>query len=563
MPLVPAKCPECGGNVVVDNEKDAWVCDFCKTPFIVEKAINSFNTINNTTNNVTNNNDIRADVVNVYESKNQDFVIKAGELVEYNGTSMDVVIPEEVVAIGYKVFSGSNIHSITLHNNISRGMSFSGCINLENVTLPESMVGILPYFGGCSSLKEITIPAGISSIPSGAFWSCSALKKIILPAGISSIPENAFRECSSLEEIILPAEVSGIAPNAFRGCSSLKQIHLPENLKEIGQFAFTNCKSLERIKLPDSLESIPDKPIRGLGAFGGCDSLFEGCESLKEVVLPDSIDRIGKRMFCNCKSLESITANGVRNIETGAFKNCVSLEKIPEFPMLTRVGDWGDRDNTEGAFQGCSALKRVVLNANIEWEYNTFRDCSSLQEVYIDGVMSIEPGVFLGCRNIRNINIENIESINDYAFDQDSYVMNVLVRNNFTPPEYAGRYWENKKIAEYKVMENAKLASEIFYRRMERYIHRPLENRKTCPICNMPTLNSKKGCLYTYCPIRKQDPEEAIKGMTMNISRGLCPSCGAKLDMLVASISNDNKSHLMLECNNKYCRLRDIKGWRD
>lgn len=53
MPLVPAKCPECGGNVVVDNEKDAWICEFCKAPFIVEKAINHFNTINNITNNIT------------------------------------------------------------------------------------------------------------------------------------------------------------------------------------------------------------------------------------------------------------------------------------------------------------------------------------------------------------------------------------------------------------------------------------------------------------------------------------------------------------------------------
>lgn len=30
MPLVPAKYPNCGGNVVVDNEKEAWVCEFCK-----------------------------------------------------------------------------------------------------------------------------------------------------------------------------------------------------------------------------------------------------------------------------------------------------------------------------------------------------------------------------------------------------------------------------------------------------------------------------------------------------------------------------------------------------
>ena len=54
MPLVPAKCPECGGNVVVDSGKDAWICDFCKTPFIVETAINNYNTYNQNTYNIEN-----------------------------------------------------------------------------------------------------------------------------------------------------------------------------------------------------------------------------------------------------------------------------------------------------------------------------------------------------------------------------------------------------------------------------------------------------------------------------------------------------------------------------
>ena len=69
MPFVPAKCPECGGNVVVDDSKEAWVCDFCKTPFIVEKAINNFNVVNN----IVNNTEIKADVVNVYESREKDY----------------------------------------------------------------------------------------------------------------------------------------------------------------------------------------------------------------------------------------------------------------------------------------------------------------------------------------------------------------------------------------------------------------------------------------------------------------------------------------------------------
>ena len=43
MPFVQAKCPNCGGFLAVDNTHDAAVCQFCNTPFIVEKAINNYN----------------------------------------------------------------------------------------------------------------------------------------------------------------------------------------------------------------------------------------------------------------------------------------------------------------------------------------------------------------------------------------------------------------------------------------------------------------------------------------------------------------------------------------
>lgn len=39
MPLVPAKCTNCGASLTVDSSKEAAVCEFCGTPFIVEKAI--------------------------------------------------------------------------------------------------------------------------------------------------------------------------------------------------------------------------------------------------------------------------------------------------------------------------------------------------------------------------------------------------------------------------------------------------------------------------------------------------------------------------------------------
>ena len=62
MPLVDAKCTNCGGKLKVDSEREASICEFCGSAFIVEKAINNYN--------VTNNNTIHAQVVNVYGNDN-------------------------------------------------------------------------------------------------------------------------------------------------------------------------------------------------------------------------------------------------------------------------------------------------------------------------------------------------------------------------------------------------------------------------------------------------------------------------------------------------------------
>ena len=51
--LVKAVCTQCGGKLDVDPSQEAAVCPYCGTPFIVEKAITMYNTIN--VNNTVNN----------------------------------------------------------------------------------------------------------------------------------------------------------------------------------------------------------------------------------------------------------------------------------------------------------------------------------------------------------------------------------------------------------------------------------------------------------------------------------------------------------------------------
>ena len=52
MSLVKAQCTNCGGTLEVDNSKEAAVCPYCNTPYIVEKAINYY-----VTNNISVNGD--------------------------------------------------------------------------------------------------------------------------------------------------------------------------------------------------------------------------------------------------------------------------------------------------------------------------------------------------------------------------------------------------------------------------------------------------------------------------------------------------------------------------
>lgn len=43
MSLVTAKCTQYGGNIGVDDTKEAGICKYCGTAFITEKVISNYN----------------------------------------------------------------------------------------------------------------------------------------------------------------------------------------------------------------------------------------------------------------------------------------------------------------------------------------------------------------------------------------------------------------------------------------------------------------------------------------------------------------------------------------
>lgn len=191
MPIVEAKCTNCGATLSVDSAKDAAICQYCSSAFIVEKAINNYR--------ITNNNYINAEVVNIINapSTSIDFSIKAGRLVKYQGASIDVIIPKEVTVIGSRAFADLDL------------------------------------------IESVVIPKGVKLIESGAFADCLKLERISISDTVEKIDQGAFENCENLVSIDIPDSVLFIAPDAFAGCNKLRHVSYSRLIENRVAFRYT------------------------------------------------------------------------------------------------------------------------------------------------------------------------------------------------------------------------------------------------------------------------------------------------------------------------------------
>ncbi len=203
----------------------------------------------------------------------------------------DYVIPDYITTIGEEGEDGP----------------FSGCIGLQSIRIPDSVITInCSAFYGCASIKKIFIPKSVESISLGIFGGCSNLSTIsvdkdnqhydsrqncnaiidsnsniliagcytsCIPYGVKGIESCAFLDCDRLTEIIIPDSVICIENSAFSGCINLTKIDIPEGVNVIGNETFNDCSKLSSVSLPSSIDVI-----------GG--HAFSNCEKLKEIIIP-------------------------------------------------------------------------------------------------------------------------------------------------------------------------------------------------------------------------------------------------------------------------------------
>lgn len=249
----------------------------------------------------------------------------------------EITLPDTITEIGYMSFYECSALKTKLPTSITSvgGRAFmnsglDGDLFLPNLTGKIDREGTFQNtkITSIRSLGKITEIGGWSSANLGAFYNCTLLKCAVLPETLTNIGDVSFKNCTSLRECNIPQGVTYIGPQAFNGCTALEieELNLP-NLTSLGQNAFYGVK----IKKISDLGKITTLPTASSSTQN-----FGDKSVLEEVVLPSSVTTIPAYSFSSYSGLSSVNLSNVSTLGMEVFQGA-GITSVSA-PNLTSIG---------------------------------------------------------------------------------------------------------------------------------------------------------------------------------------------------------------------------------
>lgn len=306
---------------------------------------------------------------------------------------------EFIMNYSYWQYKRSGIRKIEFGPNLKVVPSdiASGCKNLVEVTIPESVrkIGGNAFYN--SGLKSIKLPASLEEIGGRTFQQCYGLTSVEIPENVKSFGEDAFYDCTSLYDMTLrgsvpPSITAGLVSDwAFESM----RCYVPEGA--LNSYRNSDWSKFKHLVSSRSLSLDLNLPAPGT-LFEMLD--LESVNNVTSVKLSGKLngtDLLALNKLTNICSLDmsdaTIVSGGMPYYEAdnqryGTTDNVLG----PRWAYgLTGISELKLPDNLEaiegGAFDTMYGLRRIHIPSSLKRiGYDAFYNCKAIEAVMIDDI---------------------------------------------------------------------------------------------------------------------------------------------------------------------------------